>query len=85
MHGTPSEFGFIQHEGAENVALAAREAGAKFIYAIGADKYSSIPYAKTKGMFHEHQKYDNQPSLVFGPRDRFFTVRSYKMSCGSIG
>lgn len=84
MHGAPSDFERIQHKGAENVAIAARNAGAKLIHmsAIGADKNSSIPYAKTKGLGEEAVLHHNpeatiiRPSLVFGPGDGFFAVRS---------
>lgn len=80
MHGAPSDFERIQHKGAENVAIAARNAGAKLIHmsAIGADKNSSIPYAKTKGLGEEAVLHHNpeatiiRPSLVFGPGDGFF-------------
>lgn len=82
MHGTPADFDRLQHRGAENVARAAKDAGAKLIHisAIGADKFSSIPYAKTKGLGEEAVLRINpeativRPSLVFGPGDGFFAV-----------
>jgi NADH dehydrogenase len=82
MHGTLSDFDRIQHKGAENVARAARKSGAKLIHisAIGADKNSTIPYVKTKGLGEEAvlRAYPEatiiRPSLVFGPGDGFFAV-----------
>lgn len=84
MHGTPAEFDRIQHKGAENVARAAKDAGAKLVHfsAIGADKLSTIPYFKTKGLGEEAVFRANpeatiiRPSLVFGPGDGFFAVRA---------
>jgi uncharacterized protein YbjT (DUF2867 family) len=83
MHGTPSDFDRIQHKGAENVARAAQSIGAKLIHisAIGADKNSTIPYAKSKGLGEEAvfraspEATIIRPSLVFGPGDGFFAVR----------
>lgn len=83
LHGTPAEFERIQWRGAENVARAARSAGAKLIHisAIGADPRSDIPYEKTKGL-GERAVLDAcpkatiiRPSLVFGPEDDFFNSR----------
>ncbi|KZP25437.1 NAD(P)-binding protein [Athelia psychrophila] len=84
MHGTPSDFERIQWKGAENVARAAKEAGAKLIHfsAIGADAASSIPYARTKALA-ENSVFEIcpdatiiRPSLVFGPGDGFFNART---------
>jgi NADH dehydrogenase len=83
MHGSFSDFDRIQHKGAENVARAAKVAGARLIHfsAIGANKDSPIPYVKTKGLGEEAVFRENpgativRPSLVFGPGDDFFTVR----------
>jgi uncharacterized protein YbjT (DUF2867 family) len=83
LHGTPAEFERIQWRGAENVARAAREAGAKLVHisAIGADANSHIPYARTKALGEQavlEQCPDAtiiRPSLVFGPGDEFFAVR----------
>ena len=52
MRGSPADFDRTQHRGAQNVARAAQEVGAKLIHfsAIGADTNSDIPYFKTKGL-----------------------------------
>ncbi|KAI0697551.1 hypothetical protein BC835DRAFT_1405622 [Cytidiella melzeri] len=82
MHGTPADFERIQMKGAENVARAARAAGAKLVHisAIGADAESSIPYARTKGL-GEIAVFNAcpdatvvRPSIMFGPGDGFFAV-----------
>ncbi|KJA25843.1 hypothetical protein HYPSUDRAFT_37330 [Hypholoma sublateritium FD-334 SS-4] len=80
MHGSPQDFERIQWKGAENVAIAARNAGAKLVHfsAIGADSTSSIPYVKTKGLAEQSVLQISpeatiiRPSLVFGPEDDFF-------------
>lgn len=85
MHGSREDFHRIQHHGAENVARAAQEAGAKLIHfsAIGADPRSNIPYFETKGLGEKAVLKENpkstvvRPSLVFGPGDGFFTVCDY--------
>jgi len=82
MHGTPQQFEDIQWHGAENVATAARQAGAKLVHfsAIGADPDSHIPYARTKGLTEISvlkicpDATIIKPSLVFGPEDDFFNV-----------
>ncbi|KAG5724731.1 hypothetical protein E4T56_gene8019 [Termitomyces sp. T112] len=80
LNGSPKAFEEIQLKGAENVAQAAKGAGAKLIHfsAIGADPQSEIMYAKTKGLA-EHSILQIcpdatiiRPSLVFGPEDDFF-------------
>ena len=84
MHGTSQDFETIQWAGAENVAVAARDAGAKLIHfsAIGADPKSSIPYTRTKGLGErsvlaiDPTATTIRPSIVFGPEDDFFNVRS---------
>lgn len=83
LHGTPSDFERIQWRGAENVAQAAQEAGAKLIHfsAIGADPNSEIPYERTKGLGEKAVREACpsatiiRPSLVFGPEDDFLNVR----------
>ena len=82
MYGSREDFDRIQHRGAQNVARAAREAGAKLIHfsAIGADPNSDIPYFETKGLGEKAVLKENskstivRPSLVFGPGDGFFSV-----------
>jgi uncharacterized protein YbjT (DUF2867 family) len=82
MHGTPADFEAIQHQGAKNVAVAAKKAGAKLVHfsAIGADPTSSIPYVRTKGLAEQSVMSVDpkttiiRPSLVFGPEDDFFNV-----------
>lgn len=84
LTGSPDQFDKIQWKGTENVAVAAKQAGAKLIHisAIGADKCSHVPYAKTKALAEEAvlQHCPDatiiRPSLVFGPGDSFFNVRS---------
>lgn len=85
MYGSPEDFDRIQHRGAQNVARAAQEVGAKLVHfsAIGADARSDIPYFKTKALgekavFAENPKSTIfRPSLVFGPGDSFFSVRDH--------
>ncbi|RDB28710.1 NADH dehydrogenase [ubiquinone] 1 alpha subcomplex subunit 9, mitochondrial [Hypsizygus marmoreus] len=80
MHGSPKDFEDIQWKGAENVAKAARSAGAKLIHfsAIGADANSNIPYVRTKGLAEASVRSICsdatifRPSIVFGPDDDFF-------------
>lgn len=87
MYGTPEDFEEIQWKGAMNVASASKTAGAKLIHfsAIGADKTSSIPYARTKGLAEESvfeicpDATIIRPSLVFGPGDGFFNVRGSRV------
>lgn len=82
MHGTPQDFERIQWRGAENVAICAKDAGAKLIHfsAIGADIGSDIPYARTKALAEQAvfnvmpEATVIRPSLVFGPEDDFFNV-----------
>lgn len=85
MHGTPHDFETVQLKGAENVARAAKDAGAKLIHvsAIGADPNSSIPYWRTKGMAEnsilniDPSSTIIRPSIIFGPEDDFFNVRFF--------
>jgi len=87
MHGSVEDFIRIQWKGAENVAKAAKSAGARLVHfsAIGADPHSSIPYARTKALGESavFEVYPAatiiRPSLVFGPGDGFF-VRFGKLS-----
>ncbi|KLO20690.1 NAD-binding protein [Schizopora paradoxa] len=80
LQGSPKQFETIQWHGAENVAAAAKSAGAKLIHisAIGADKDSNIPYARTKALGEEavtsicKDATIIRPSIVFGPGDGFF-------------
>ncbi|KIL71697.1 hypothetical protein M378DRAFT_183061 [Amanita muscaria Koide BX008] len=80
LTGTPKQFDDIQWKGAENVARAAKDAGAMLIHisAIGADADSEIPYMRTKGLAEQavHDLCSDatviRPSLVFGPEDDFF-------------
>ena len=83
LHGTPAQFEKIQVNGTKEVALAAKQAGARLIHisAIGADSTSSVAYARTKGQGEEvvmdicPNATIIRPSLVFGPEDDFFNVR----------
>ena len=87
LHGSPEQFDKIQWRGAENVANAAKEVGARLIHisAIGADKDSDIPYERTKALGEEAVfkacpgATVVRPSLVFGPGDGFFLVRTMTM------
>ncbi|CAB5205151.1 unnamed protein product [Rhizophagus irregularis] len=82
MHERPPIYTFdnVQHLGARNVAIAAKENNAQLIHisAIGADPNSNIPYAKTKalGEIVVREICPNaiiiRPSIVFGPEDDFF-------------
>ncbi|TEB38914.1 putative nucleoside-diphosphate-sugar epimerase [Coprinellus micaceus] len=80
MHGKPEDFERAQWRGAENVAKAAKEVGARLIHisAIGANPASEIAYWRTKGLGEEAVRsvHSNatiiRPSLVFGPEDDFF-------------
>ncbi|TFY83552.1 hypothetical protein EWM64_g462 [Hericium alpestre] len=80
LNGTPEQFEAIQWRGAENVAKAAKQIGAKVIHisAIGADKNSGIPYERTKALgeeavfTHSPDATIIRPSILFGPGDEFF-------------
>ncbi|KAG6866038.1 hypothetical protein C0991_009135, partial [Blastosporella zonata] len=80
LTGTPKSFEEIQFKGAENVARATKDVGAKLIHfsAIGANSQSHIMYAKTKGLAETSvlricpDATIIRPSLVFGPEDDFF-------------
>ncbi|EIN13989.1 NAD(P)-binding protein [Punctularia strigosozonata HHB-11173 SS5] len=80
MHGTEQDYERIQWRGAENVAKATRQVGAKLIHisAIGADPESNIPYARTKALGEQAvleacpDATIIRPSLVFGPGDSFY-------------
>ncbi|KAG6832560.1 hypothetical protein H0H92_000189 [Tricholoma furcatifolium] len=82
LNGPLNAFEEIQFRGAENVARATREVGAKLIHfsAIGANPQSPIPYQKTKGLAETSvlricpDATIIRPSLVFGPDDVFFNV-----------
>lgn len=87
LHGPPQQFEKLQWHGAENVAAAAKAVGAKLIHisAIGADKESNIPYARTKALGEEAVRHVCKdatiirPSIVFGPGDGFFAVGCSKL------
>ena len=73
-------FEAVQHEGARNVAEAAKAVGAKLTHgsAIGADAHSPSAYAQTKAL-GEQAVFETvkdavvfRPSIVFGPEDQFF-------------
>lgn len=82
LHGSPNMFDAIQWKGAENVATAAEEVGAKVIHisAIGANSESSLISPRTKGLGEQSVLRASptatviRPSLVFGPGDSFFAV-----------
>ncbi|CAG8602519.1 1391_t:CDS:2 [Dentiscutata erythropus] len=82
MHEKPPIYTFenVQHLGARNVAIAAKQNDAQLIHisAIGADPKSEVPYARTKGLgevaIREIYPIATiiRPSIVFGPEDDFF-------------
>jgi uncharacterized protein YbjT (DUF2867 family) len=82
LQGTPDKFEAVQWKGAENVAQAAEEVGAKVIHisAIGADRDSPLISPRTKGLGEQSVMRVSptatiiRPSLVFGPGDSFFSV-----------
>ncbi len=84
LQGSAAQFEAIQWKGAENVARAAAAIGAKLVHvsAIGADPHSKIPYARTKALGEEAvlshcpDATVIRPSLVFGPGDGLFHVRT---------
>lgn len=73
-------FDAVQAFGARQVALAAKEVGARLVHgsAIGADANSQSVYARTKAAGEEaaFEAVPNavvmRPSIVFGPEDDFF-------------
>ncbi|EIM92264.1 NAD-P-binding protein [Stereum hirsutum FP-91666 SS1] len=87
LQGSPEQFEKIQWRGAENVAAAAKQAGARLVHfsAIGADAQSKLPYARTKALGeqaafrHCPDATAIRPSIVFGPGDGFF-ARFTKLS-----
>jgi len=92
MHGSQKAFEDIQWRGAENVATAAKDVGAKLIHisAIGADAHSSIPYARTKGLAENSvlricpDATILRPSIIFGPQDNFFNVHMQSQSSSNV-
>lgn len=92
MHGAPADFERVQWRGAENVARAAKQAGARLVHvsAIGADEGSGIAYARTKAMGERAvmgvcpEATVVRPSLVFGPGDGFFAVSGYARSSARV-
>lgn len=87
LHGNKAIFEAIQWKGAENVAMAAQEVGAKLVHlsAIGADANSPLISPRTKGLGELSVLSASpaatiiRPSLVFGPGDSFFTVCSHSI------
>ncbi|KAK4689081.1 hypothetical protein P7C73_g1040, partial [Tremellales sp. Uapishka_1] len=84
LTGSARQFDDIQRKGAENVALAAKEAGVGrvvMVSAIGADEKGTTPYQITKAQGEKaFLRADPtatiiRPSLVFGPGDSFFSVK----------
>ena len=75
-------FGAVHTEGAEQVALAAKEQGASLVHvsAIGADAESSSVYARTKWEGEKRvlgalpSATILRPSIQFGPEDNFFNL-----------
>lgn len=73
-------FDAVHDFGAKQVALAAREVGARLVHlsAIGADANSSSVYARTKAageaaaLATVPEAVVFRPSIVFGPEDEFF-------------
>jgi uncharacterized protein YbjT (DUF2867 family) len=73
-------FDAVQAEGAEQVALAAKAAGARLVHvsAIGADENSPSHYARSKAdgerlvLAAEPAATIMRPSILFGPEDDFF-------------
>jgi NADH dehydrogenase len=74
------KFDAVQFYGAQHVARAAKEVGAKLIHmsAIGADAESESGYGETKGKAEKAVKdivrsaIIMRPSIIFGPEDDFF-------------
>ncbi|KAG8772002.1 hypothetical protein FRC16_005761, partial [Serendipita sp. 398] len=81
LHGSVERFEAVQWKGAENVATAAQEVGAKVIHfsAIGADPSSLLVSPRTKGLGEQAVLNVSptatiiRPSLVFGSGDSFFS------------
>ena len=73
------KFDAVQHKGAEAVARAAAEIGARMVHvsAIGADATSESRYARSKAegekavLAADPQAVIMRPSVVFGPEDQF--------------
>jgi NADH dehydrogenase len=73
------KFDAVQNKGAEAVARAAAEIGARIVHvsAIGADEKSSSKYARTKAAGEKAVRAADpnaivmRPSVVFGPEDQF--------------
>jgi NADH dehydrogenase len=81
LYGSAARFDAVQHQGAANVAEAARAAGVQrlvHVSAIGADPNASSAYARTKGLGEQAvltafpEATILRPSVVFGPEDEFF-------------
>jgi NADH dehydrogenase len=89
LQGSIAKFEAVQWKGAENVAVAAQEAGAKLVHlsAIGADPNSPLTSPRTKGLGEQSVLRVSpaatiiRPSLVFGPGDSFFAVGGQMKDC----
>ncbi len=71
----------VHVEGVRHIVDYVKGMGCRYVHvsAIGADKTSDVPYARTKGLGEEIAKeYWNstiiRPSIVFGREDDFFNV-----------
>lgn len=73
-------FDAVQAEGADAVAKAAKQEGARLVQmsAIGADKDSASDYGRTKALGEAAARAEKpdavivRPSIIFGPEDDFF-------------
>ena len=93
LHNSGAQtFSAVQHEGAKNVAEAAKAAGAKLTHgsAIGADPGSKSAYARTKAA-GEKVVFETikdavifRPSIVFGPEDQFFNRFAGMARCSPV-
>ncbi len=78
--GGRQKFDAVHTFGAEQVALAAANHGARLVHvsAIGADENSASRYARSKAAAEQHilaalpEAVIMRPSIVFGPEDDFF-------------
>jgi uncharacterized protein YbjT (DUF2867 family) len=83
------KFDAVHRVGAETIAKAAKQAGAKsmvYLSALGASEKSSSQYARSKAVGEAvvRQAFEDavvlRPSVVFGPQDDFFN-RFAEMAC----
>ncbi|CAG8520599.1 14262_t:CDS:2 [Rhizophagus irregularis] len=81
MHERPPIYTFdnVQHLGARNVAIAAKENNAQLIHisAIGADPNSNIPYAKTKALGEIVVREICPNAIIIRPSIRFVKLTKY--------